>query len=125
MLTLYRVKNFHAAFEQVRSIYAYQGAGHSVGIHTRDQAHVMQLCLEIPAARVIVNQAHAIANGGAFDNGLPFSLSMGCGTWGGNSISENLHWKHYLNITRVVRTIPPRVPSIEGIFGDYHRKFGD
>ncbi len=124
VLTLYRVKDFDAAFEQVRSIYAYQGAGHSVGIHTRDETHVMRLGLEMPAARVIVNQAHAIANGGAFDNGLPFSLSMGCGTWGGNSISENLHWKHYLNITRVVRTIAPRAPAIEGIFGAYHRKFG-
>ena len=124
VLTLYRVKDFDAAFEQVRSIYAYQGAGHSVGIHTRDEAQVMRLGLEMPAARVIVNQAHAIANGGAFDNGLPFSLSMGCGTWGGNSISENLHWKHYLNITRVVRTIAPRTPAIDGIFGAYHRKFG-
>lgn len=124
VLTLYRVKDFDAAFERVRSIYAYQGAGHSVGIHTRDETHVMRLGLEMPAARVIVNQAHAIANGGAFDNGLPFSLSMGCGTWGGNSISENLHWKHYLNITRVVRTIAPRIPSIDGIFGAYHRKFG-
>lgn len=124
VLTLYRVKDFDAAFEQVRSIYAYQGAGHSVGIHTKDETHVMRLGLEMPAARVIVNQAHAIANGGAFDNGLPFSLSMGCGTWGGNSISENLHWKHYLNITRVVRTIAPRTPTIEGIFGAYHRKFG-
>jgi sulfoacetaldehyde dehydrogenase len=84
----------------------------------------MRLGLELPAARVIVNQAHAIANGGAFDNGLPFSLSMGCGTWGRNSISENLHWKHYLNITRIVRTIPPRVPTIEGIFGEYQRKHG-
>jgi sulfoacetaldehyde dehydrogenase len=124
VLTLYRVKDFDAAFEQVRSIYAYQGAGHSVGIHTKDETHVMRLGLEMPAARVIVNQAHAIANGGAFDNGLPFSLSMGCGTWGGNSISENLHWRHYLNITRVVRTIAPRTPTIEGIFGAYHRKFG-
>ena len=124
VLTLYRARDFDAAFERVRSIYAYQGAGHSVGIHTRDEAHVMRLGLEMPAARVIVNQAHAIANGGAYDNGLPCSLSMGCGTWGGNSISDNLHWKHYLNITRVVRTIPPRTPSIDAIFGAWHRKFG-
>jgi sulfoacetaldehyde dehydrogenase len=78
----------------------------------------------MPAARVIVNQAHAIANGGAFDNGLPFSLSMGCGTWGRNSISENMNYRHYLNITRIVRPIAPRVPTIEGLFGAYHRKHG-
>ena len=124
VLTLYRVRDFEHAFDTVREIYAHQGAGHSVGIHTTDDAHVMRLGLEMPAARVIVNQAHAIANGGAFDNGLPFSLSMGCGTWGRNSISENMNYRHYLNTTRIVRTIPPRVPSIGDIFGEYHAKRG-
>jgi sulfoacetaldehyde dehydrogenase len=124
VLALYKAPSFDAAFESVRRIYAYQGAGHSVGIHTRDDAHVMRLGLEMPAARVIVNQAHAIANGGAFDNGLPFSLSMGCGTWGRNSISENMNYRHYLNITRIARPIAPRMPSMEEIFGEYHRRHG-
>lgn len=124
VLALYRVPGFDEAFDLVRRIYAYQGAGHSVGIHTRDDAHVMRLGLELPAARVIVNQAHAIANGGAFDNGLPFSLSMGCGTWGRNSVSENVNYRHYLNVTRIVRTIPPRVPTLDALFGEYHRKHG-
>ena len=124
VLALYRVRDFGHAFDTVRELYAYQGAGHSVGIHTKDDAHVMRLGLEMPAARVIVNQAHAIANGGAFDNGLPFSLSMGCGTWGRNSISENMNYRHYLNTTRIVRTIPARVPTTEDIFGAYHAKRG-
>ncbi len=124
VLTLYRVNDFDQAFDTVKEIYAHQGAGHSVGIHTTDEAHVMRLGLEMPAARVIVNQAHAIANGGAFDNGLPFSLSMGCGTWGRNSISENMNYRHYLNTTRIVRTIPPRIPTIGDIFGAYHAKRG-
>ena len=124
VLTLYRVRDFGHAFDTVRELYAHQGAGHSVGIHTSDDAHVMRLGLEMPAARVIVNQAHAIASGGAFDNGLPFSLSMGCGTWGRNSISENMNYRHYLNTTRIVRTIPPRVPSTEDLFGEYHAKRG-
>jgi sulfoacetaldehyde dehydrogenase len=124
VLTLYRAGSFEDAFDTVSRIYAYQGAGHSVGIHTKNDAHVMKLGLEMPAARVIVNQAHAIANGGAYDNGLPFSLSMGCGTWGRNSISENMNYRHYLNITRIVRTIAPRVPTIEGLFGAYQRKYG-
>ena len=124
VLTLYRAASFDAAFDTVRRIYAYQGAGHSVGIHTRDDSQVMRLGLEMPAARVIVNQAHAIANGGAFDNGLPFSLSMGCGTWGRNSISDNVSYRHYLNITRIVRPIAPRVPTVEGLFGAYLRRHG-
>ena len=61
---------------------------------------------------MIVNQAHCFATGGSFDNGLPFSLSMGCGTWGGNSFSDNLNYRHFLNITRIVAADPPeRVPS--------------
>ncbi len=124
VLAVYRVPGFDAAFELVRRIYAYQGAGHSVGIHTSDDAHVMRLGLELPTARVIVNQAHAIANGGAYDNGLPFSLSMGCGTWGRNSISENMNYRHYLNTTRIVRPIAPRMPTMDDLFGDYHRKYG-
>jgi sulfoacetaldehyde dehydrogenase len=124
VLTLYKAPDFDAAFVLVKRIYEYQGAGHSVGIHTKDDAQVMRLALEMPAARVIVNQAHAIANGGAYDNGLPFSLSMGCGTWGRNSISENVNYRHYLNVTRIVRPIAPRVPTLESLFGDYHRKHG-
>jgi sulfoacetaldehyde dehydrogenase len=124
VLTLYKSASFEEAFDLVRRIYAYQGAGHSVGIHTRNDAHVMRLGLEMPAARVIVNQAHAIANGGAYDNGLPFSLSMGCGTWGRNSISDNMNYRHYLNITRIVRTIPARVPTEDEVFGAYHARYG-
>ena len=82
VLTLYRVADFEAATALVRRIYAYEGAGHSVGLHSRHAERALQLGLTLPVARVIVDQAHCIATGGSFDNGLPFSLSMGCGTWG-------------------------------------------
>ena len=75
-------------------------------------------------ARVIVKQAHTFATGGSFDNGMPFSLSMGCGTWGGNSFSDNLHYKHFMNITRIIRTIPENKPSEEDLFGAYWKKYG-
>lgn len=124
VMAVYRAKNFDGAFEQTRRLLDYQGKGHSCGIHTDNDAHVQRLGLEMPVCRVIVNQAHAFANGGNFDNGLPFSLSMGCGTWGGNSISDNLNYWHYLNITRIARTIPPREPSEDELFGDYLKKHG-
>lgn len=124
VLTLYRATDFDAALELTRRIYAYQGAGHSIGIHTADNQHAMRLGLEAPACRIIVNQAHCFANGGNFDNGLPFSLSMGCGTWGGNSISDNLNYRHYLNITRIVRQIPPTEPTEAELFGEYRSKYG-
>lgn len=124
VLAVYKAKDFDEAFALTSRIYGYQGKGHSVSIHTRDEAQVMRLGLEMPVARVIVNQAHCIATGGSFDNGLPFSLSMGCGTWGGNSFSDNMHWRHFLNITRIARVIPERVPTEQEIFGDWFAKHG-
>jgi len=124
VLAVYKAGDFDAACALTARIYDYQGKGHSVSIHTRDEAQALRLGLELPVARVIVNQAHCIATGGSFDNGLPFSLSMGCGTWGGNSFSDNMHWRHFLNITRISRVIPERVPTEEEIFGAYFRKHG-
>jgi len=124
VLTVYRAADFAAALERVRAIYAHQGAGHSVGYHGHSDAHIMDLGLHLPVARVIVNQAHAIATGGSFDNGLPFSLSMGCGTWGRNNFSDNMTYRHYLNITRIARPIPERVPDVAEIFGEYFGRHG-
>ena len=80
--------------------------------------------LRLPVSRVIVDQAHCIATGGSFDNGLPFSLSMGCGTWGKNNFSDNMNYRHYLNITRVARPIPERMPSEDDVLGSYFAKHG-
>ena len=124
VLAVYRAKDFDEAFAITQRIYDYQGKGHSVSLHTRDDAQAMRLGLEMPVARVIVNQAHCIATGGSFDNGLPFSLSMGCGTWGGNSFSDNMHWRHFLNITRIARVIAEKVPAEDEIFGAYHARHG-
>ena len=121
---LYRARDFAHAKAIVTRILQYAGAGHSVGLHTALDQRAVDLGLTLPACRIIVNQAHAIATGGSFDNGVPFSLSMGCGSWGGNSIDENLHWKHFLNITRVVRTIPAREPVLEDVLADYWTECG-
>jgi sulfoacetaldehyde dehydrogenase len=124
VLAVYRAHDFDEACSIVGRIYAYQGAGHSVGLHSTRRDRADHLGRELPVARVIVNQAHCIATGGSFDNGLPFSLSMGCGTWGGNNFSENLAYKHYLNITRIARPIAERVPSEAEIFGPFFERFG-
>ncbi|MEQ1775638.1 MAG: aldehyde dehydrogenase family protein [Burkholderiales bacterium] len=123
VLTVYKARDFDHAFNTLRAVYDYMGDGHSCGIHTTNDAHIQRLGLEMTVCRVIVNQAHAIANGGSFDNGLPFSLTMGCGTWGGNSFSENLNYKHFMNVTRIVRPIPAREPSVDDIFGTYRTKY--
>ena len=119
VLALFAAPDFEAAMDLTARIQAHQGAGHSVGIHTGNEERPLRLGERLPTCRVIVNQAHCFATGGAFDNGMPFSLSMGCGSWGGNSIDENLHWRHFLQTTKIVRPITPREPSLEDVFSDY------
>ena len=119
VLALYRVADFEQAKAKAKEILNHKGAGHSVGLHSKMDARAQALGKELPTCRVIVNQSHCFATGGAFNNGMPFSLSMGCGSWGGNSIDDNLHWKHFLNITKIVREIPEDMPEVEDIFGAY------
>jgi len=128
VLTVWKAADFKAAQDLVAHVYDYQGNGHSVGLHTALTGDVMEkraatLAENLKVARVIVNQAHTIATGGSFENGLPFSLSMGCGTWGKNNFSDNMNYRHYLNITRVVRPIPERIPRVEDLLKDYFTRF--
>lgn len=128
VLTVWKAADFNAAQDLVAHVYGYQGNGHSVGLHTALTGEVMEkraatLAENLKVARVIVNQAHTIATGGSFENGLPFSLSMGCGTWGKNNFSDNMNYRHYLNITRVVRPIPERIPRVEDLLKDYFTRF--
>ncbi len=122
--TLYRAKDFEHAKQIADDLLRHVGAGHSVGIHTTLDNRPTELGADLPTCRVIVNQAHCFATGGSFDNGMPFSLSMGCGSWGGNSIDENFNHKHLMNITKIVRTIPTNEPSLEDVFSDYWQEAG-
>ena len=124
VLTVYRAKTFDDALDKVRAIMEFKGKGHSVGIHTAQPAHARRLAEELDTARVLVNMAHAFGNGGGFDSGLNFTLSMGCGTWQGNSISENLNYRHFLNITHLATPIPEDRPAEGALFGGYWEKYG-
>jgi sulfoacetaldehyde dehydrogenase len=123
-LTVYKAPTLDAAIDHVQNVLNYQGMGHSVGIHTNDPANAEKLAEKLNVVRVLVNQAHTFGNGGSFDNGLNFTLTMGCGTWAGNSISENLNYRHFINITHLVKTIPEDKPSEEDLFGPYWEKYG-
>ena len=119
VIALYRATDFVDAKATAERMLGHYGAGHSIGIHTNNDDRAKEMGLTLPTCRVIVNQAHCFATGGSFNNGMPFSLSMGCGSWGGNSIDDNLHWKHFLNITKIVREIPSVEPSVEDVFAGY------
>lgn len=122
--TVYRASDFADATKISARVLAHQGAGHSIGLYTAIDERALELGLTMPTCRVIVNQAHCFANGGSFDNGMPFSLSMGCGSWGGNSIDENFNHKHLMNISKVIRTIPANEPSLEDVFSEYWKQAG-
>ncbi|MDJ0955535.1 MAG: aldehyde dehydrogenase family protein [Arenicellales bacterium] len=124
VLTVYRAQDFDQAVSLVTGILNVQGRGHSCGIHTNDIDHARRLAEEIDVVRVLVNQAHTFGNGGSFDNALNFTLSMGCGTWGGNSIAENLNYRHFINTTHLVTTIAEDKPSEQDLFGAYFEKYG-
>lgn len=116
---LYRARDYDDAQAIAERLLSYQGAGHSIGIHTAIDERAVALGAAMPTCRVIVNQAHTFATGGSFTNGMPFSLSMGCGSWGGNAIDDNLHWKHFLQTTKVIREISPNEPAVADIFAEY------
>lgn len=124
VLTVYRARDFADAKRIVRDILEYQGKGHSCGIHTKKLKLAHELAAELDVVRVLVNQAHTFGNGGSFDNGMAFTLSMGCGTWQGNALSDNLNWRCFVNITHLVTTIPEDRPSEEALFGPYWAKYG-
>ncbi|QWF85286.1 Sulfoacetaldehyde dehydrogenase (acylating) [Amycolatopsis sp. CA-230715] len=124
VLTVYRFTDFDSALEKIQRLLDFQGAGHSCGIHTRSEDRARLVAERLRVARVLVNQAHCFGTGGGFDNGLDFTLTMGAGTWAGNSISENLSYRHFLNITRLARVIPERIPGEDQLWGRYHETYG-
>ena len=124
VLTLWRYEKFEEAIGLVRDITRYSGYGHSCGIHTTNPAHVLELATRARVSRMLVRQTQVYGNSGNYDNGMPFALTLGCGTWGGNITSENVHWKHFINTTWVSMPIPPVVPDENVIFGVHWQKFG-
>jgi len=118
VVALYKYDTFEKAVNMVNEITRYQGMGHSCGIHSFNEEHIMELAHKTKVSRMNVRQGHALANTGNWFNGLPFTTSLGCGSWGGNIASENITWKHLINTTWVSRPFPPVKPTDEELFGD-------
>ncbi len=114
--TLYQWDKFDDAVQMVNDITAFSGAGHSCGIHTSSQEKILKLAERVKVSRIMVNQPQCLANSGAWTNGMPVTLTLGCGSWGGNISSENITWKHLLNTTWVSSPIPSTQPADEELF---------
>ena len=117
--TVYRSRNIDDAIRIINENHAYSGAGHSCGIFSKNAEHVDRVALSTYTTRVVVNQPQAATNTGSWVSGMPFTSSLGCGTWGGNIASENIVLKHYMNNTWVIREIPNRQPSDEELFSGF------
>ncbi|WP_040405410.1 acylating sulfoacetaldehyde dehydrogenase [Amycolatopsis nigrescens] len=124
VLTVYRFGELDECLDRIQRLLDFQGAGHSCGIHTGVPARAEEVARRLRVARVLVNQAHCFGTGGGFDNGLGFTLTMGAGTWAGNSISDNLSYRDFLNFTRLATVIPPREPSEQQLWGRYLEQYG-
>lgn len=124
VLTLWKYNDFDDTIKLVRDITRYSGYGHSCGLHTTNDEHMLRLGTQARVSRMMVRQTQPFANSGNYDNGMPFALTLGCGTWGGNITSENVHWKHFINTTWVSMPIPPVVPDENVIFGAHWKKYG-
>ncbi|WP_180126416.1 aldehyde dehydrogenase family protein [Rhodoferax sp. BLA1] len=120
LLAVYKYGTFDEALSMMRGIYNVGGKGHSCGIYSFSQDHIHQLAMAAPVSRMMVRQPQSKANAGAFNNGMPMTSSLGCGTWGGNVISENVSLKHYMNTTWVSVPIPEDKPSDQELFGDFY-----
>lgn len=112
--------NFQNAIDIIMQIHEVGGKGHSVGIFSYNDNHIHQLALSANVGRIMVRQPQSKANAGAFTNGMPMTSSIGCGTWGGNATSENVHLHHYMNTTWVSREIPEDRPLDEELFGEFY-----
>lgn len=120
LLAVYKYQGFDQALQMMREIYEVGGKGHSCGIYSFNPDHIHRLGLAAPVSRIMVRQPQSKANAGAFNNGMPMTSSLGCGTWGGNVVSENVHLKHYMNTTWVSVPIKEDRPSDEELFGAFY-----
>ena len=116
-MALLKWKDFDEAVELVNTITSHSGAGHSCGIHTMNDERVRELGMKVRVSRIMIRQPQCLANSGAWTNGMPMSLTLGCGSWGGNSTSSNVTYEHMLNYTWVSYPVESNKPSDEELFG--------
>ena len=118
VLSSFRYDTWSEAIEIARNNLEKAGKGHSICIHSDNDAHIEEAALKTEVSRIVVNQVCASSGGGSFYNGLNPTNTLGCGSWGNNSISENLTYYHMINVSRIAyNMVNNRVPSEAEIWG--------
>lgn len=96
---------------------AHTGVGHSCGIFSKNLDRVDQFACHLPVSRIMVNQSTGFGNTGCPTNGMPYTVVLSCGPWGGTNTNDNITWRHFLNYTVVSEPIAPFVPDERELFG--------
>ena len=124
VLALYKYSGvIENAISQVNAITEYQGQGHTCGIHTSNDEHALALAMQTKTGRVMINQS-LNEGAGSIRNGMPYTLSLSCGTWGKNITTENVNARHMINLTWVSRPIKPRVLDENQLFESHWQTYG-
>ncbi|MGI6256973.1 MAG: aldehyde dehydrogenase family protein [Anaerovoracaceae bacterium] len=113
VLSIYKYKTFEEAVEIAKANLESEGKGHSVCIHSDNRENIEYAGRELSVSRFVINQVSATSAGGSFFNGLAPTNTLGCGSWGHNSISENLDYKHLMNVSRIAYYMPNNVKPTE------------
>jgi succinate-semialdehyde dehydrogenase len=118
VLAAYRSRDFKDSVAIAKRNLEAEGKGHSVCIHSNNRANIEYAGVSLSVSRFVINQICASSDGGSFYNGLNPTNTLGCGSWGNNSISENLTYTHLINISRIAEYMPNNhVPSEEELWG--------
>jgi succinate-semialdehyde dehydrogenase len=105
-------KTFDEAVAKAKANLLVEGAGHSAALHSNNESHIRYTGVELPISRLVVNQPSSLTAGGSLTNGFAPTTTLGCGSWGNNSISENLDYKHLMNVSRIGKVITDKkVPT--------------
>ena len=112
VMAVFAYDTFEEAVQMAQANLELEGKGHSAAIHSNNQAHIEYAGIHLTVSRLVVNAPSSTTAGGSFTNGFAPTTTLGCGTWGNNIISENLDYKHLINVSRIGLTIPgATVPS--------------
>jgi len=106
ILAFYVVDNLERGAERCYEVLRYGGMGHTAGVHTRSREAAVKYGTEMPASRVTVNTPTTHGAIG-FSTALPPSMTLGCGSWGGNVTSDNVSPLHLMDIKRVAFEVRP------------------
>lgn len=118
VVQIFPYETYEEGVANARSNLEWEGAGHTSVVYTNDEKTAEYAGEELPVSRVLVNQPGGAASGGNFINGLKPTMSLGCGSWGNNSISDNLTYRHLMNTTKLAYYHDPTIPAPEVVWAE-------